>query len=149
MPAMSRENRNFILLGLLLLFTFQTFDVPPAKNHVNPKTCCGRTVCQCKHGPGVDCPFKKGIQKKSCPMQETAAPVEEKKPTAEGDALWTKAPCASDVPKTLLPNYSKNYILSVPVVHSHLVLQDFIAISSQHRLPLMRVKVLERPPRIF
>ncbi len=149
-------------LLLLVIFTFQIFDIPPVGNKPNPHTCCGRSICQCRHAPGARCPFRHGLPEdsmqeansghKSCHLDKTKGTVETKK-MADASPIkgfaFTKAPCASDTPKTVLPEYSKDFLFPSASDHFVLTRQGTVPIFSAKTLLFLREQGIERPPRIF
>jgi len=154
------------VLLILAIFVFQTFDIPPSRNMPNPKTCCGRAVCMCKHEKGAFCPFRHGLpedlneneiqkanlQHKSCHLHKAAEAVKTQKIKDSFPITgfaFTKAPCASDAPKTVLPEYSKDFLFPTSSGHFVLAKQGSVPFSSFNALPLLREQGIERPPRIF
>jgi len=124
---------RILALALLMSFSFQTVDVPPPSAAKNPKTCCARLICLCKHAKGApcdykahkaseqvkaaaersldgDCPFHKGMKK-----GEMKASNSDKASALRADTLktegagFTQAPCHSNTPKSLLPNTVRDY----------------------------------------
>ena len=158
---------TFLVLGI---FTFQIFDIPPARNMRNPHTCCGRAICMCHHAKGAFCPFRHGLSDDfqegkgkdmkpalpsahmHCHLNRTDKVPDNLKIRntfpATGFA-FTKAPCASDTPKTVLPEYSRDFLLPSSNHHFILILQGVIPISSFDLAPLLTSKGIDRPPRIF
>ncbi len=132
-----RKKFHRVVILMTAVFSFQTFDMPPARNTANPKTCCGQTVCMCSHAAkGSHCSFRRhahvGEAKRSLPLKEMN---------------FTKAPCASHVPKTILPEYSKDFFLPEPGRYSGLMQSGFVFIPAPAVLPLPREQGIERPPR--
>ncbi len=128
---------RILALVLLMSFSFQTVDVPPPSAAKNPKTCCARLICLCKHAKGApcdykahkateqakakaalspdgDCPFHKGM-KKSAMIGATAdkAVAVRVKTLKDEDSGFTQAPCHRNTPKSLLPNTVRDYEPSV------------------------------------
>lgn len=156
-----------------LLFTFGVLEIPPsALTRKNPKSCCGRVVCLCKHAPGAPCPVKKNkaeVEKPASHMHcrlKAAGPapkpvVQAAQPghchkappkfsaPAPGAALMTKAPCASDAPKTVLPEYSRWYELFFVKDFSPLPVSGKISREPSvfHTFP--PPGGIDRPPRIL
>jgi len=152
------------------IFTIQIFDIPPSRNMSNPHTCCGRAICMCKHAKGAQCPFRHGmsddsnmIQRvgeskvvapvashKSCHLNKTESP---KMPQAAapskavGGFAFTKAPCATDAPKSVLPQYSKDFLFPASSGKFLLMPQGTIPVSSFDALLLLREHGIYRPPR--
>ncbi len=124
---------RILALALLMSFSFQTVDVPPTSAAKNPKTCCARAICLCKHAKGApcdykahkaseqvkvtaersldgDCPFHKGMMKSEMKAsgadKAVAVRVAKLNETAAG---FTQAPCHTNTPKSLLPNTVRDY----------------------------------------
>ncbi len=151
---------RFLALTLLLAFSFQVMDIPLMRNTQKSPTCCGRTVCLCKHGKGALCPLKNGHKKKStqtlsahkhCHLpkakQLNSAARDESSKMPKGGIWFSKAPCASDTSTSVLPQYAKDYLF---VNSSELFSLD--EQSHLHRLPLpvmptVRVHGIFHPPR--
>jgi len=145
----------------LTIFTVQIMDVPPVLQHSNPKTCCGRTICACKHAKGAFCPFRHGlhegsgqkeVSRKSCHLHGHEAEAVSHEVTGRGPTeglVFSKAPCSSDIPKVDLPLYSKEFVGAGLSEHFMLFKQGRVPAFSSHALPLLRAHGLERPPRIF
>ena len=130
--------RSFAII-LAAVFTFQILDIPPVRNAFNAKTCCGRTICSCSHAKGSDCPFRhEEAHKTSHVLQKR-----------DGKEMFTKAPCASDEPLSLLPEYSKDFIVSTEPAHFVLTEQNIISASSINAVRFLWAQGIERPPRIF
>lgn len=66
---------------LLFLFSAGLVDIPVwiIPGYVNPKTCCGRAICQCTHAKGELCPIKLKREGKQLAGHEAV-----KVPPAEG-----------------------------------------------------------------
>jgi len=124
---------KFLALLILMCFSFQTVDVPPAAAAKSTKTCCGRAICLCKHAKGApcdykahkaseqvkveaersldgDCPFHKGMKKSEMKTagadKAVAMRIKTLNETASG---FTQAPCHTNTPKSLLPNTVRDY----------------------------------------
>ncbi len=136
-------SRNFYGAVILMaaLFAFQSFDVPPARNAANPKTCCGRAVCLCSHAKGAHCPFRHGMHHDHSGEAPKTGPLQ--------GINFTKAPCASHAPKTALPEYSKDFVFPVLNHYFNLKILDFLPVPARGVLPLPRERGIDRPPRVF
>lgn len=154
---------------MLGIFTFQIFDIPPRRNIANPQTCCGRAICMCKHAKGGFCPFRHGLgddvdaklggvkktpapvgPHKSCHLHKTESTkpsptVKSSKPTDR--FTFTKAPCAANAPKSVLPQYSKDFLFPASSGKFLLMQQGTISVSSFDALLLLGEHGIYRPPR--
>lgn len=152
-------NRNLFAVFILtfsFLFAMQTIEISALR--ANPKTCCGRVICLCKHGAGKACPIKSGLKKAAehedkhaMPCHRKSAPAQSvKKDIPSSGSGFTKAPCASDSPKTLLPNVIKHYLTPDILPHRHSFLQtDFSSASKDPLISRLLQMGIDRPPRIF
>jgi hypothetical protein len=167
---MDRKNLSVFIFFFVVLFTLQIFDIPPVRNSLNPKTCCGRTICMCKHGKGAACPFRHGmakgldsghqsavnktvskaVPKKSCHLHQTKSskPSQGVKSSKASERFaFTKAPCATDAPKSVLPHHSKDFLFPGSAFHFSLIQEETILSSSFDALLLLREQGIYRPPR--
>ena len=128
-------------LLIIAIFTFQILDVPPLPDRPNPKTCCGRAVCLCGHAKGALCPFHKTAEKSESQKIKIPFPVK--------GFVFTKAPCATDAPKTVQPQYEKDFLVPAHKNYFAFVRQNVLAFSSFDALPLPAGRGIEHPPRIF
>jgi len=126
----------------------------------NPKTCCGRAVCQCRHAKNVQCPIrfaKKNaapvVSKKRCHLEPPAAAGTEKpkdfKEAKRNGPLLKKAPCHSEKALLTLPSYAKDFFpdsfriaFNGPVSYPY----DF---PEQASGLLSFSSGIDRPPRVF
>ncbi|GEM_PF-2284357 len=159
-----------LIVVMVAIFTIQIFDIPPSRNMPNPHTCCGRAICMCHHAKGAYCPFRHGLpdnfqegkEKDLKPVQAFAhmhchLPSPDK--VSENSKIrntfpatgfaFAKAPCASDTPKTVLPEYSRDFLLPSSNHRFILIQQEVVPISSFDVAPLLTSKGIDRPPRIF
>lgn len=143
----------------LFVFAFQVMDIPPAKNAHNSKTCCGRMICLCKHGKGKACDFHKikketasrpetnhgscHLKAKSKPTHPNALVSKENKDTVS----FSKAPCGSSSPKSIVRGYSKDYIFPFNTPHLNLSLQHFSLNPESFNLPAIRENGIDHPPQ--
>jgi hypothetical protein len=143
--------RKFIpaAIFLLAIFTFQSFDIPPISQVFKPKTCCGRSVCLCKHPKGSLCPFKhKAVAvSKSCHLTAKAGSgISQSSPQ---DAVsWTKAPCHGDAPKYAVAGSFKDGVLPESVTLLPFKTLNSIPPALFHTPVLLSDSGIERPPRI-
>ena len=72
-----------------------------------------------------------------------------KNPAPRGGFAFTKAPCAPDAPKSVLPEYSRDFLLTSFGVHFDLQNTPFIPVPFPKGLPLPRGPGIEYPPRTF
>ena len=124
---------RILALILLMSFSFQTVDVPPSSHGRNPKTCCARPICLCKHAKGApcdykahkaseqvkeaaersldgDCPFHKGMKKSAMKGSTADKDVAVRVKTVKNEGSgFTQAPCHTNTPKSLLPNTVRDY----------------------------------------
>ncbi len=135
--------RNFYWAVVLMtaLFSFQAFDIPPARNAVNPKTCCGRAVCMCSHAKGARCHFRHGAHSGHSGEVKNTVPRQ--------GINFTKAPCASHAPKTTLPGYSKDFVFPALNHDFNLRPLDFIPVPAPRCFASPREQGIERPPRVL
>ncbi len=106
----------------------------------------------CKHAPGAFCPFRHQMEEQ---MEEKRGAVVTAHShclfhKASKDAIgFTKAPCASDTPKTIMPQYVKDFLLPSDESHFTLSSQGMAPPSSFDALALFTGRGIEHPPRIF
>ncbi len=164
---MKKHVLNLALVIVTAAFAFQTVDYLPVHSEpgVHAKTCCGRAVCTCKHAKGAFCPMRgkmnvksshadqeSGSQhtgmKKACHFkaakQETLS-ASVKLP--KGAQVFTSAPCAADTPKTLLPQYAKDFFFPVSSETARLINEEAISLDAFLTLPLPRGQGIDHPPR--
>ncbi len=155
--------KQFLCVTALFLagaFAFQTFDIPPVRNALNPKTCCGRPVCLCKHAKDAVCPFRYEREQElkvheSCHLHGNKSKdaflkdsQEDEQSTPKG-INFAKAPCHSETPKSVLPGYCKDFLISISLIHFGLTWSNFSSVSFSHALPLIREQGIDHPPRIL
>ncbi len=145
--------RTFAFL-LLAIFTLQTFDLPPVRQGHNAKTCCGRAICLCKHAKDAQCPFHHKIKsaKPSCHLhkentEKAVQPIKESK--SKDRFVFSKAPCASDAPKSIVPGYSKDFIFPSSAPRFRLNAQNFHRAQTSNALPFIQGRGIYRPPKVF
>ena len=143
------------LLPLLLLavFTFQILDLPAPANRSNPKTCCGRAVCLCKHEKGALCPFRHGMKAAEEKGQDGYCRLhanQKKNQIPDSGVLFTKAPCAGESPKAAASfGYSRDFNLVPRGEYPFNAQREFLA-SPVFPVPgLIEPQGIDRPPRIF
>lgn len=151
---LNRKTLSIFIIFFSALFVFQTLEISAVRS--NPKTCCGRVICLCKHASAKPCDFKsKPIQKAmpehamSMPCHRKAASVK-KVEIPEGAVSFSKAPCGKDTPKTLLPQYFKDYLSSARAGEMKLSLNESQVIPPLKEFPLLSFSSsIEHPPRTF
>lgn len=135
-----KRNLQWAVIFMAALFSFQVLDIPPARNAVNSKTCCGKTVCMCSHAKGAHCPIRR-------PAHHGHS-AETKKPAVPAQGLYfTKAPCASHTPKTVLRRYLNDFAIPVSSSFFSPRQQGTISVPSLDALLLLREQGIDRPPR--
>ena len=142
---MHKKQLSMFIVFFAALFIFQSFDILPGRS--NPKTCCGRAVCLCKHAPGAFCPMRhhmKGLHKAAESTEDNS-----KSSLPQGVTGFTKAPCASDTPKTMIPTYIKDFLIPEPAGHFAFIPQGIVSCSSFDAVPQLAGRGIEHPPRIF
>lgn len=151
------KQAGFLIALFTAVFTFQVLDVPVFLGKQNPKTCCGRVICQCTHAKGAFCPFKKsektvlppasGTAHKHChlPAKQDTRKIETGTPSPVRG--WTKAPCASDAPKSTLPGYSRDSILPVAEIPLQILRAEKIPPHFFQQLYPVDLPSLKRPPK--
>lgn len=107
---------RLLSLFLVLIFSFQNFEMTLAHFLKSSRTCCGRLVCLCQHEKGAMCPMKnvkeRVTERSHCTFMEVAAEANEQAVIPPRPLTgFTKAPCSSDAPSTLLPGHSKEFVL--------------------------------------
>lgn len=123
---------KFFALFILMCFSIQTVDVPPAAAAKSTKTCCARQICLCKHAKGApcdykahkaieqaklkaasskgDCPFHKGMKAGEMNLHGKTQTVRVKTAAQkQTDAGFTQSPCHRNTPKSLLPTTVRDY----------------------------------------
>lgn len=162
-PVLSSIRAGAVFFSFLLagLFAFQILDVPPPAAYKNSKTCCGRVICLCKHAKGAACDFKKKpalpaaetpkpAMHGHCAMKkQTPAPEAVEVPLSQGAATFTKAPCSSHAPASVLPRTFKDYLFVFAFSPETTLFLDYEPAFYQETLPLTPVKGIEHPPRTF
>lgn len=149
------KQAGFLIALFTAVFTFQVLDVPVFLGKQNPKTCCGRVICQCTHAKGAFCPFKKSQKAVLPPAAETAhkhchlpaKPEVKKEATASSERGWTKAPCASDTPKSVLPGYSRDSIIPSREILLQNLQTEKIPPHFSRQLQPVDLPSLKRPPK--
>ncbi|HTL47407.1 MAG TPA: hypothetical protein VL688_05025 [Verrucomicrobiae bacterium] len=131
---MKRGNLLFIL-ALAAVFSFQGFDVPAFKS--NPKTCCGRLVCQCKHAPGAFCPMGHGAH------AFKQQPVHQKAPG------FAKAPCSGDTSKTALAGFCKDFNAVPEAAFPFVPRFELLSLASISFPRALSAGTPDRPPKLF
>ena len=134
----NRKLFSVFIFSFSLLFVFQTLDV--SLSRLNSKTCCGRAICLCKHAPGIACPMKK--LHNHHPSLEKEQPPPKKK-------SFSKAPCNSDTPQTILVQYAKDFL---PVCLEGLSIHLPEVPAPNVLLPSLLSQTgsaIERPPQVF
>ncbi len=151
------------VLILLVIFNVQVFDVPPVLKVSNPKTCCGRAVCLCRHAKGEFCAIRNGqnqerqqaaLHHKSCHFhtvkmttKKTQTIKSSRRPTR--GIAFTKEPCAAEVPKSVLPQYAKDFLFPSSAGNFLFIQEGTIPSGSSDVLLLLREHGIYRPPRTF
>ncbi len=161
--------RLFIFL-ILAVFSVQTFDFPPAAHAQNPKTCCGRSICLCKHAQGArcdfkqrkavgalkaqaapahgdDCPFHKGMKKSemgSAAGKEIAALMDKIK---NAPSVFSQAPCHTNAPKSTLPQTARDYEAVFSSEFPAPMFREFVTRFSSSYLS-SDLPLLDRPPNL-
>lgn len=136
---------------LLAIFTFQSFDIPPIQHVFKPKTCCGRSICLCKHGKGALCPFKHKTETvtKSCHFPAKAEGNGGALRSSVQDSVsWTKAPCHSDAPKYAVAGYFKDGVVPESVNPFFFESHNPVSPALFNSPVLLRDSGIERPPRL-
>lgn len=157
--------RLFILV-FVVLFSLQLLDVPPVRQINNPKTCCGRVVCSCKHAKGAFCPIKhkKQLQLKvvtlnEIPKSHCHLPVvksteylpgkSDVKQSSRPERLLSKAPCASDTSKTVVPGGLRDFDFVSKYASFSSPSMQFIPHNALAMPILIRSTGIDRPPRFL
>ncbi len=147
-------------LFLAAIFTFQTFDIPPIRNALNPKTCCGRPVCLCTHAKGDPCPFRYEREQELQAREHCHLPGNKSNAVSSNDSHageqsipkginFAKGPCHSDASKSVLPEYSKDFLFSISPTDFYLKRLEFFSVSCFRAWPLIREQGIDHPPRII
>ena len=160
---MKKHLAQFTLYFLTAVFAFQTVDFLPARHGVHAKTCCGRTVCQCKHAKGAFCPMRAAMNakhahaqpdvsahgaKKACHFSGGHAKAKQPIPALpKGTCVFSSAPCATDTPQSLLPQYAKDFFVPLTVGNFHAANEEPVLLNSRFDLPLPRAQGIDHPPR--
>lgn len=128
-----------IVLGVLAAFCVSTLDIPASvlRSKLNPKTCCGRTICKCTHPVGAKCLFK-----------HNHAGEEGLKKTVPHVGL-THAPCHRTAPKAAVPGTFRDFEAVSEVFP---VIQPRVEFLKSSRIPFpakIQSRGIERPPRFL
>ena len=160
---------------MIAVFSLTALDVPLplASAKLNPKTCCGRIVCQCKHAKGAACPIRQAaaqkksseaVQKKPAPkachlmkhaVEKTEAEkntVSEIQPRTVQDSrlsFFKKAPCHSEKAAASSAVYAKEYFFSRLLIDFSHPETPFAAAPVREALLFPGLGGIERPPRLF
>jgi len=153
------------VLFLLAIFVFQIVEIPPPQGAVNPKTCCGRTVCLCTHAKGAFCPLKHKTQKRTQQLKESnhrrhchlevsqnihdtgSDAIQPSRETSRTFPMFKKAPCHRDAPKTTLAGTSREFILASnagPFLKDRI---ENLPLSYFQFSPLLQSKKIDHPPK--
>lgn len=157
---------RLFILALIAMLSVQLLDMPPARSGHNPKTCCGRAVCLCKHAKGAFCPIKhkKQLQLKAVTPNEMPQPhchlpavknaerlpgKSDVKQSSRAERLLSKAPCASDTSKTVVPGYSRDFDFVLKNANFSSPSMQFIPLNALAMPILIRSTGIDRPPRFL
>lgn len=152
---LNRKTLSIFIIFFSALFVFQTLEISAVR--ANAKTCCGRSICLCKHAQNKPCPMKAKMSAPASEMQHAAlmpchrkAAPAKKVEIPEGAVSFSKAPCAKDNPKTLLPQYFKDYLSSLRAGEIKLrSTESRVVTSLTEFIPLSFSSSIEHPPRTF
>ncbi len=167
---MMRPRTKWIWM-LTLAFAFSTLDVPPTlfRTAANPKTCCGRQICDCTHAKGAFCPLRKAREdqkaiqpvqpkpaKKQCPLhvgmelpEEASPPVPVNVTLDDNLPVLKSAPCHPAASRSTLPASAKDFDLDGSIHFTAPELPAALFPNVEISPPEGFARTLDPPPRLL